>query len=374
MLETSALEGQPVFLETSTLGIVVFGHRLYSGSFKLVDQDGEAIQDWTLHELSADRYRVNRPWSDLEFLLAKLTTGGSPNFYLTDGEGKWFGPLILSFDSLGSIYDPLVSRARFGRETANRSGVAVLTRFYNESNFLVAWQRFYSQYVGTRNLFLVDDGSQELNTGDIFEGVNLIRLPRIGLDHWNLAFVMGYLQRMLLHRYEWTIQCDLDEWLYFKRPFEDYFRDLTGPAIIQPKHLCAVVHDHESEPPFNFSEPRRSIKEIRKVIVAEDEMYRKPLISNQPVTWGPGFHYCSEPTTVSDDLLLLHSKFIDRMESISKARAWSQVEQSSLDKSFFKRPAEVRDVGDSHYVGSEFALYASRERIPEEILKKFEVT
>jgi hypothetical protein len=239
--------------------------------------------------------------------------------------------------------------------------LAIFTHVFNEGRMLQLWERHYLQFVPASCLYVLDDGSADRSLESLSPEVNRISMPRGQLDHWNMASWSGYFQRFLLQRFQWVISTDCDELLIFKGndPISVLENLSDSPCVLKPAMAVAPIHQMDVEPSFDFLNDR--LFEKRAEIRLEDEMFLKPLIANTKVSWEPGFHLCYETTQTSEDVILVHAKYIDFEHFKSSTANWKLQQQTANDRDFFGRLEEINTTTIDEYCKAEVNKAMRRE-------------
>jgi hypothetical protein len=188
---------------------------------------------------------------------------------------------------------------------------------YNEAAMLPFWARHYARQVGSDHCYVIDHGSQDPLV--LPPGMNVLRLPRSPHDDVRRAQFISEFCASLLGYYDWVIHTDADE-LALADPA--YFPDLpsfcgsVGASTITSIGLD--VQHTAGEPPLD---PSRSSGSQRGWARFTSAMC-KPVLTRQPLRWGPGFH-CSDQPLVFDRLYLFHLHWADRdigLQRLAKTR------------------------------------------------------
>jgi hypothetical protein len=269
-------------------------------------------------------------------------------------------PLSVSKEYINTYIDYLTAVNSIS--TFKRYGeIAVFTHAFNEGPMLKVWETHYSKITKQCNLYVIDDSSTDGSVANLSRNTNVLRIPRAEIDHYNMSAYCGFFQRFLLQRYEWVISTDVDELLFFptRDPILDLAQYKEAPTVIKPSHALAVVHDKSKEPRYDFCETGR-LSFQRSRIVPEDEMYKKPLVSNTPITWIPGFHDCHEETVTLENMVLLHARLLDYGRYTAALYNWRDAPQSTSDARYFKRISELQSVDIEEYASGIFENYLTR--------------
>lgn len=228
--------------------------------------------------------------------------------------------------------------------------IAAFTMVYNEAMFLPVWLRYYGETLGSENLFVLDNGSNDHSTDDV-QGAQRLRVPRGETydEEERTQFVRNF-QRTLLSYYDLVIFCDVDEFiipdpLYFTG-LKDYTEHLASD-FVNPIGL-EIQHVPDEEPILDWSKPLLSQREYARF----SAQYCKPIITKIALNWSSGFHTCEYPPNIDSRLILFHLKRIDRdfalsqlrqrralswsANAIKKSHSWHQrLEDPDFDAKFF---------------------------------------
>ena len=238
--------------------------------------------------------------------------------------------------------------------------IAIFTHVHNESSMLKMWQDFYSNLVPLECLYVIDDGSTDDGLNYLSNKVNVVRIPKGPLDHWNMAAYCSHFQRFLLQRYKWVISTDCDELLFFPCGISDYLDRYSQDVVMRPEFAIAPVHVREIEPPFDFVNSGGKINS-RKLFVDEGEMFLKPLIANMPVTWLPGFHQCRESASVGEGVLLVHTRMIDWDRLVASLSMWAKHSITEQERTTCRKVEDSKTSSSlEEPARNQFAEYLSR--------------
>ncbi|MEL6550237.1 MAG: glycosyltransferase family 2 protein [Pseudomonadota bacterium] len=224
--------------------------------------------------------------------------------------------------------------------------LGVMTMVYQDYFFLERWYRYYGAQVGPQNLFIYSHGGDPKHK-EIAPEANVINVPRdpgmVKLERrrWRMQ---GYAASGLLDFYNWMIVGDVDEIVivdptraeglcaYLAGTFPD---KSAAPLNISPLGI-EIIHLPEKEPlPLEDAATILSRRQHFKV----SRSYSKPCLVGQPAIFAPGGHRNNGgPRHLSDDLFLLHLRFVDfgMLEArIEKRRAMldrAQAENAQYEK------------------------------------------
>jgi hypothetical protein len=194
--------------------------------------------------------------------------------------------------------------------------VAVVTTVADEAFFLPIWLRYYGQFVGPEDLYVLDHDSSDGST----DGPGFVRVPiHNPVTDWAwLRDVVQAQQHELLTRYDAVLCTDVDEIVIPDPAYGDlasYFDEFDTDFV-----TCRgweVLHDPEGEAPLKADAP----------ILAQRRwwfrhpIYDKPLLARVPMRWVGGFHARTDGE-VNDDprLFLVHLHRVDRDRCLERHR------------------------------------------------------
>ncbi len=202
--------------------------------------------------------------------------------------------------------------------------IAAITMARNDTFFLSRWIKYYGKQIGTENLYIYLDGTdQEIpkNAGN----AHITKLP-----HTNMSRAAGDKYRIkqisnlaseLLKTYDIIIGCDADEFLIVDPALgvslSQYLSDkkfnttLSGLGLDVGQHLTL-------EKPLDMTQPFLPQRSYALL----STRYTKPVVINRPVRWGSGFHSIQGHNFhIDKNLYLLHFGAIDMNMLLSKAAA-----------------------------------------------------
>ena len=185
---------------------------------------------------------------------------------------------------------------------------AVITFVYNEAVNLPIWIRYFGAQVGTKNLFVVDLGTDDGSTDGLGE-VNRIAVPRVQFDEYAKTSFINALQKGLLNYYDTVIYTDADELVV---PDPDRYADLRAYLEGNKSDYVScvglnIVHMLTIEEPLDLARPVLQQRRFAKFWSATC----KPAVSRVPMNWSPGFHGADKPPRIDPALFLFHTKWMD---------------------------------------------------------------
>ena len=207
------------------------------------------------------------------------------------------------------------------KNTTNKR-IAAITMARNDTFFLSRWIEYYGHEIGTENLYIYLDGTDQ----DIPENAgaaHITKLPHTDMsrsagDKYRIG-KMSDLANELLKKYDIIIGCDCDEFLIvdpaLNTSLAQYLSDkqinttLSGLGLDVGQHLT-----HEK--PLDSSKPFLA----QRAYALLSTRYTKPVVINRPVRWGSGFHSINGHNFhIDPHLYLLHFGAVDMDMLVTKA-------------------------------------------------------
>ena len=202
--------------------------------------------------------------------------------------------------------------------------IAAITMARNDTFFLSRWIEYYGREIGTENLYIYLDGTdQEIpeNAG----AAHITKLPHTDMsrsagDKYRIG-KMSDLANELLKKYDIVIGCDCDEFLIVDPALNtslakylsntEIHTTLSGLGLDVGQHLT-----HEK--PLDSSKPFLA----QRAYALLSTRYTKPVVINRPVRWGSGFHSINGHNFhIDPNLYLLHFGAVDMEMLVAKAAA-----------------------------------------------------
>ena len=200
--------------------------------------------------------------------------------------------------------------------------IAAITMARNDTFFLSRWIEYYGREIGTENLYIYLDGTdQEIpeNAG----AAHITKLPHTDMsrsagDKYRIG-KMSDLANKLLKKYDIVIGCDCDEFLIVDPALNtslakylsntEIHTTLSGLGLDVGQHLT-----HEK--PLDSSKPFLP----QRAYALLSTRYTKPVVINRPVRWGSGFHSINGHNFhIDPNLYLLHFGAVDMEMLVAKA-------------------------------------------------------
>ena len=200
--------------------------------------------------------------------------------------------------------------------------IAAITMARNDTFFLSRWIEYYGREIGTENLYIYLDGTDQ----DIPENAgaaHITKLPHTDMsrsagDKYRIG-KMSDLANKLLKKYDIVIGCDCDEFLIVDPALNtslakylsntEIHTTLSGLGLDVGQHLT-----HEK--PLDSSKPFLA----QRAYALLSTRYTKPVVINRPVRWGSGFHSINGHNFhIDPNLYLLHFGAVDMDMLVAKA-------------------------------------------------------
>ncbi len=200
--------------------------------------------------------------------------------------------------------------------------IAAITMARNDDFFLSRWIEYYGKMLGTENLYIYLDGTDQnipLNAGS----AHITKLPHTDLsrsagDKYRIN-LLSDMASELLKKYDIIIGCDSDEFLMI-----DPALNQTLPEYLSNKKISTTlsglgldIGQHmKYEGALDTSKPFLSQRSFALL----STRYTKPVVINRPIRWGSGFHSIhGHNFHIDKNLYLLHFGAVDMDMLITKA-------------------------------------------------------
>lgn len=202
--------------------------------------------------------------------------------------------------------------------------IAAITMARNDTFFLSRWIEYYGREIGTENLYIYLDGTdQEIpqNAG----AAHITKLPHTDMsrsagDKYRIG-KMSDLASELFKKYDIVIGCDCDEFLIVDPALGTTLADYLSHKKINTtlSGLGLDVGQHMThEKSLDTSKP--FLKQRGFALLST--RYTKPVVINRPVRWGSGFHSINGHNFhIDQNLYLLHFGAVDMDMLVAKAAA-----------------------------------------------------
>ena len=200
--------------------------------------------------------------------------------------------------------------------------IAAITMARNDEFFLSRWIKYYGDAIGTENLYIYLDGTDQVipeNAG----AAHITKLPHTDMsraagDKYRIG-LMSDLARKLFEEYDIVIGCDCDEFLIvdpdLKMGLAEYLSNKTFNTTLSGLGLDVGQH-MEYEKPLDTTKPFLAQREFAFI----STRYTKPVVLNKPASWGSGFHRVKNHNFhIDKNLYLLHFGAVDMDMLLAKA-------------------------------------------------------
>ncbi len=192
--------------------------------------------------------------------------------------------------------------------------IAAITMARNDEFFLTRWIKYYGEMIGTENLYIYLDGTDQKipkNAGT----ANITKLPHTDMtrsvgDKYRIGLIND-LAKKLLKTYDIVIGCDCDEFLIVdpavNKNLAEYLSGLKIKNTVSGLGLD-IGQNMKMEQTLDITKP---ILEQREYALLSTR-YTKPVVKNAPLDWGSGFHSISGHNFhIDKNLYLLHFGAVD---------------------------------------------------------------
>lgn len=206
----------------------------------------------------------------------------------------------------------------------NLKKIAAITMARNDEFFLSHWIKYYGDEIGTENLYIYLDGTDQVtpkNAGAAhIKKLPHTDMPRAAGDKYRIG-LMNDLARELLKSYDIVIGCDCDEFLIVdtntNKTLAEYLSGIKIKNTVSGLGLD-VGQNMNCESTLDASAPILPQREYALL----STRYTKPVVKNAPVDWGSGFHSISGHNFhIDKNLYLLHFGAVDMQMLEQKAAA-----------------------------------------------------
>lgn len=199
--------------------------------------------------------------------------------------------------------------------TAKKKRIAAITMARNDEFFLTRWISYYGAEIGTENLYIYLDGTDQIVPANAdcatIKKFPHTEQPRQAGDKTRIKMLSELAVTLFDRGYDIVIGCDCDEFLVAD--------PATGMGLAQylsqmRAHCCTsglgldIGMDLKSEDKLD---PRLPFLVQRKYALLSTR-YTKPVVLMRPATWGSGFHSVKGRNFhIDKNLYLLHFGGVD---------------------------------------------------------------
>lgn len=210
------------------------------------------------------------------------------------------------------------------KATKHLKKIAAITMARNDEFFLSRWIKYYGDEIGTENLYIYLDGTDQ-KTPHNAGNAHITKLPhrdmtRAAGDKYRIGLMNDLAQR-LLETYDIVIGCDCDEFLIVDpdtgKSLAEYLSDIQIKNTVSGLGLD-VGQNMNIERVLDKNAPLLEQREYALL----STRYTKPVVKNVPLDWGSGFHSISGHNFhIDKNLYLLHFGAVDMQMLLDKAAA-----------------------------------------------------
>ncbi|MBQ8367512.1 MAG: glycosyltransferase family 2 protein [Alphaproteobacteria bacterium] len=201
--------------------------------------------------------------------------------------------------------------------------IAAITMARNDEFFLSRWIKYYGDQIGTENLYIYLDGTDQTipeNAG----AAHITKLPHTDMsraagDKYRINLMSDLAAKLFQDGYEIVIGCDCDEFLLVDPELNiglaEYLSTKKIKNTLSGLGLDVGQHLHR-EKTLDPSQPFLTQRSYALL----STRYTKPVVINRPVRWGSGFHSIrGHNFHIDKNLYLLHFGAIDMEMLVAKA-------------------------------------------------------
>ena len=201
--------------------------------------------------------------------------------------------------------------------------IAAITMARNDEFFLSRWIKYYGDQIGTENLYIYLDGTDQ----DIPENsgsAHITKLPHTDMsrstgDKYRINLMSDLAQKLFANGYDIVIGCDCDEFLIVDPALNTTLSEYLSTRKIKTtlSGLGLDIGQHlKKEQTLDTS---KSFLSQRSYALLSTR-YTKPVVINRPVRWGSGFHSINGHNFhIDPNLYLLHFGAVDMDMLVTKA-------------------------------------------------------
>lgn len=200
--------------------------------------------------------------------------------------------------------------------------IAAITMARNDDFFLHRWIAYYGKILGTKNLYIILDGTDQKTPTNIGDGhvtkLKHIEMSRLDGDKYRIG-KLNDLAHKLLKEYDIVIGCDSDEFLIVdpktKKTLPEYLSTIKIKDSVSGLGLD-IGQNMNSEKALDTDTPFLEQREYALL----STRYTKPVVINKPIYWGSGFHSIKHQNFhIDKNLYLLHFGSVDMNMLMDKA-------------------------------------------------------
>lgn len=201
--------------------------------------------------------------------------------------------------------------------------IAAITMARNDEFFLSRWIRYYGDQIGSENLYIYLDGTDQTIPENV-GAAHITKLPHTDMsraagDKYRINLMSDLAAKLFQDGYEIVIGCDCDEFLLVDPALNiglaQYLSNKKIHTTLSGLGLDVGQHLHR-EKTLDPSQPFLTQRSYALL----STRYTKPVVINRPVRWGSGFHSINGHNFhIDSNLYLLHFGAVDMNMLIAKA-------------------------------------------------------
>lgn len=207
---------------------------------------------------------------------------------------------------------------------SNTKKIAAITMARNDEFFMQRWIKYYGTELGTENLYIYLDGEDQKIPKNAGKS-HITKFPHTDMsraagDKYRINKLSNLAQE-LLKTYDIVIGCDCDEFLIvdpnIRKSLAEYLSELNINTTVSGLGLD-VGQNIKKEKILDKTQPLLTQREYALL----STRYTKPVVINEPVNWGSGFHSVHKHNFhIDKNLYLLHFGAVDMQMLLDKAAA-----------------------------------------------------
>eukprot|EP00277_Geminigera_cryophila_P006415 CAMPEP_0179429706 /NCGR_PEP_ID=MMETSP0799-20121207/15003_1 /TAXON_ID=46947 /ORGANISM="Geminigera cryophila, Strain CCMP2564" /LENGTH=327 /DNA_ID=CAMNT_0021205719 /DNA_START=198 /DNA_END=1181 /DNA_ORIENTATION=+ len=201
------------------------------------------------------------------------------------------------------------------RQRRHNKPLAIFTYVRNEPIFLPIMLKHYAAHVDPMDIYVLDNDSYDNCTLNIQNHVINIHNAKYFDHDWLIHQVTRFAGALLKQGYQRILFGDVDELVVpnpskYKGGLLEYVSKLNNTTNIVRVTAFHVIHD-TSVDPREIDLDRPILRQ--RHLWCRQKLYDKPLLTNKPLKWTPGFHGFRDDEDVAPDpdLVMFHLHYID---------------------------------------------------------------
>ena len=196
---------------------------------------------------------------------------------------------------------PVASRSSMAPSSTNAT-CAIFTVVYNEPVWLPIWIRYYSRHADLRDMWILDHNTNDGSTNSSLlpRDIRYRRLygeKRFSPHHFLNRQVELHQQRLLRYGYKCVLFVEVDEIVaphpeLFPFGLQEYFKYFLTTKFVGRRPLAYHISENNDtalgpmESGLNWTQSILA----QRTVWHRDIWFDKPLLTKEPLQYGPGFH------------------------------------------------------------------------------------